>query len=146
MLSSSVTKALEKANIVDQLEGFTVQLSIRLYWVEKVFAGTPQAAEPLVVLKEEPQPESGEDRLLRMIEVVRPWALLALGWLGALAALGAVWLTVSRRLRYRFADIEVAPRLGGEHAAGIGAVVTFGNAGLPPSYQRDQVPDYLRRM
>jgi len=146
LLSSSVTKALEKANIVDQLEGFAVQLSIRLYWVEKVFAGTPQAAEPLVVLKEKPKPESGEDRLVRLIEVVRPVALLAGGLLAGLVVVWVAWLLISRRLRYRLPEFEVAPRLGGEHGAGIGAVVTFGNPGLPPSFQRDQVPDYLRRM
>lgn len=146
MLSSSVTKALEKANLVDQLEGFAVQLSIRLYWVEKAFAGTPQTAEPLVVLKEKPKPESEEDRLLRLIGVIRPWAMTAGAWLGGLSAALIGWLLVRRHLRYRFPELEVSPRLGGEHAAGIGAVVTFGSAGLPPSYQRAHVPDYLRRM
>ncbi len=83
---------------------------------------------------------------MRWIEVTRPVALLGGGWLGGVLLLWVGWLMVSRRLRYRFPEIEVAPRLGGEHGAGIGAVVTFGNPGLPPSYQRDQVPDYLRRM
>ena len=49
------------------------------------------------------------------------------------------------RARYRFPDFEVEPRLGGSHAAGVGAVISFASAAVPPASQRDQVPDYLRR-
>jgi hypothetical protein len=53
------------------------------------------------------------------------------------------WLRLSAR--YRFPDFEVEPRLGGAHAAGVGAVISFASAAVPPASQRDQVPDYLRR-
>lgn len=146
MLSSSVTKALDKANMVDQLEGFAVQLSIRLYWVEKEFTDVPETDQPLVELPEVPAPEPEGNRFMEWLVVVRPWAI----WIGGGLLLGLAgwlgWLQLRRRLRYRFPEIEVAARLGGEHGAGIGAVLTFGNAGVPPSYQRNQVPDYLRRM
>lgn len=146
MLSSSVTKALDKANPVDQLEGFAVQLSIRLYWVEKEFSGTPVTAEPLVDLPEKPRPEPQENPLRSWLELARPRVLPVGGAVAGLAVAAIGWLLFRRRLRYRLPELEVAPRLGGDHGAGIGAVVTFGNAGLPPSIQRDQVPDYLRRM
>jgi hypothetical protein len=62
----------------------------------------------------------------------------------SLAAFGMnFWL--QRRARYRFPDFEVEPRLGGAHAAGVGAVISFASASVPPASQRDQVPDYLRR-
>ena len=146
MLSSSVTKALDKANPVDQLEGFAVQLSIRLYWVEKVFTGTPVSDRPMVDLPDKPQPEPPENRLLEWFEVARVWVLPVGVGIAGLVAAGCAWLLFRRRLRYRFPELEVVPRLGGAHGAGIGKLVTFGNAGLPPSIQRDQVPDYLRRM
>jgi hypothetical protein len=62
-----------------------------------------------------------------------------------LSALGLNhWLR--RRARYRFPEFEVEPRLGGAHAAGVGAVISFASASLPPASQRDQTPDYLRRV
>ncbi len=146
MLGSSVTKALDKANPVDQLEGFAVQLAIRLYWVEKAFAGNRITDQPLVGLAEKPQPASARSRLPGLLETARPWLWPAGGGLAGLAALCLGWRLFRRRLSYRLPEFEVAPRLGGEHGAGIGAVVTFGNPSLPPSIQRDQMPDYLRRM
>ena len=53
------------------------------------------------------------------------------------------WLRLSGR--YRFPEFEVEPRLGGAHAAGVGAVISFASAAVPPASQRNQVPDYLRR-
>jgi hypothetical protein len=37
----------------------------------------------------------------------------------------------------------VPPRMGGAHAAGIGAVISFGSTTQSPSSQRNEVPDYL---
>jgi hypothetical protein len=53
------------------------------------------------------------------------------------------WL--KRRARHRFPEFEVEPRLGGAHAAGVGAVISFASAAVTPASQRDQMPDYLRR-
>ncbi len=54
-----------------------------------------------------------------------------------------MWWKVSAR--FLFPEFEVEPRLGGSHAAGIGAVISFSSAAIPPARQRDQVPDYMRR-
>jgi hypothetical protein len=145
-LQSSVAEALEKADPVDQLDRFSVQMSIRLYWIEKAFGGRAEDAGPMVVLPAKPAPVSKMKRWEPWLQEARKWALPA-AVVGGIVVFGwlALWL-LGARARYRFPEIEVAPRLGGEHGAGVGAVITFGNPGLPPSFQREQVPDYLRRM
>jgi hypothetical protein len=64
--------------------------------------------------------------------------LILLAWLGKFLA--------DRRIRYLFPEVDAGPLLGAPHAAGVGAVLSFASAHLPPSQQRDQVPDYLQRM
>jgi hypothetical protein len=82
------------------------------------------------------QPFMGEARrYLELAAMVIGTALVALAM--------AAWM--KRRARYRFPDFEVEPRLGGAHAAGVGAVISFASAAVPPASQRDQMPDYLRR-
>lgn len=145
-LQSSVAEALEKADAVDQLERFTVQMSIRLYWMEKLVGGRAGDAGPMVVFAEKPVLPAAPKWRERWLPWLRGW-LLPAGVLAGAVAAGwlATWL-LGRRARHHFPEIEVVPRLGGEHGAGVGAVITFGSAGLPPSFQREQVPDYLRRM
>lgn len=145
-LQSSVAEALEKADPVDQFERFSVQISIRLYWMEKALGGQRGDDGPLVVLAEKPAPPQRAKWWEPWLERFKPWTLPASILAGAAAAGFLASRILGTRGRYRFPEIEVAPRLGGSHGAGIGAVITFGNAGLPPSFQREQVPDYLRRM
>jgi hypothetical protein len=144
-LQSSVAEALEKADPVDQLERFTVQLSIRLYWVEKAFGDGGPAIGPLVVLADKPAKVPARNRWQPWLAKARSWALPAAVLGGAAAAGRRVSWGHGARARHRFPEIEVVPRLGGAHGAGVGAVITFGSAVLPPSVQREQVPDYLRR-
>jgi hypothetical protein len=132
-----------------QIEAFLVQMSIRIYWMERILGGGASAGDGMPVLVRGPVTERSESRLYRVIEPhlagirrhVLPLALAASTILAALLITG--WLR--RRARYQFPEIEVEPRLGGSHAAGVGAVISFASAALPPASQRDQVPDYLRR-
>ena len=80
------------------------------------------------------------------LELLQPFAM------GAGILLGAVgfgflgrWIA-ERRIRYTFPEVDSAALLGAPHAAGVGAVISFGSAQLPAAQQRDQVPDYLQRM
>ena len=70
--------------------------------------------------------------------------------LGSIAFIGfagwAGWIWWQNRRRYRFPEVESSELLGAPHAAGVGAVLSFGNSQLSPSKQRDQAPDYLQRM
>jgi hypothetical protein len=149
-LQSSVMSAFEKLNTTDQLAAFSVQMSIRIYWMERMFGG---GASPEQMISVAPRPAAKKVVPPSALEIwkekLSTWAE---EWWGVAALLVGACLLASSfvawmrsRLRYSFPDLEVESRLGGEHAAGVGAVISFSNAALPPASQKDQVPDYLRR-
>lgn len=147
-LESSVMQALERSAGPEQLEKFLTQMSIRIYWMEDLVAGGPAVAAEMP----QARPVEADDtavakpgKFARLWPVVSGYALPAGVLLGAvLTALGASRWQRSRG-RHRFPEFEVEPRLGGAHAAGVGAVISFASAAVPPASQRDQMPDYLRR-
>lgn len=150
-LESSVMQAFEKVDPAGQIEAFLVQMSIRIYWMERILNGDAGdgGVEPVVarpVLKAEAEKKSAmREKLQPMMDRAKGYLVPAGIGAGCLlgAWLAAVW--VRSRARYRFPEFEVEPRLGGAHAAGVGAVISFASAAVPPASQRDQVPDYLRR-
>lgn len=148
-VESSVMQAFEKTNSSEQFERFLVQMSIRIYWMERKLSGESVSADETPVMNSIPAAAPVEERksgkMLWLRDLVMPFAMPA-------AILLAVFLTafgfnhwLRLRARYRFPEFNVEPRLGGDHAAGVGAVISFATATLPPASQRDQVPDYLRR-
>jgi hypothetical protein len=144
-LKTAIRKAFEKSAPSDQLDNFLAELSIRLYWFEKTMKGASESGERGSSVEQPAASTAVAGAPVRGIASLgRFWAvgvlLLAvlLGWLGRLIA--------RRRLRYVFPGFEQESLLGAPHAAGVGSVVSFSNAQLPPSQQRDQVPDYLQRM
>ena len=148
-LDSSVMQAFEKVEPARQIEAFLVQMSIRIYWMERMMGGDADEAAGLATVAGADGTEqaglTGIEKAGPLLERVRPFVLpVGLAGCGLLAGLAAsTWF--KRRARYRFPDFEVEPRLGGAHAAGVGAVISFASAAVPPASQRDQVPDYLRR-
>ncbi|MEP2776333.1 MAG: hypothetical protein ABJQ29_14945 [Luteolibacter sp.] len=149
-LESSVMKAFASAQPFEQLEAFLVQMSIRIYWMERMIEGT--AAETMATIpgdERAPKPAAAELAAKRKIEIpawmklVGAAAVAACGGLLALWSLAMWWMS---RRRFQLPEFEVEPRLGGSHAAGIGAVISFSSSAVPPARQRDQVPDYMRRM
>jgi hypothetical protein len=150
-LQSSVMMAFEKLDPVEQLEAFSVQMSIRIYWMERMLGGQvvtddlPEMNRMEEVGEAAPVKKSREQWLEEILKVLDPLLMpVALTSLSVVIAFSASWW-LNRRRRYRFPEFDVEPRLGGNHAAGIGAVISFASATLPPASQRDQVPDYLRR-
>jgi hypothetical protein len=150
-LQSSVIQAFESASAPDQLEAFLVQMSIRIYWMERMLGGrsgvsdaVPPATGAAAAMENAANPAAGpvfsgmEDEVRRWL----PHAVLMAGII--LVAYGFRWW-LAARARFRFPEFEVESRLGGAHAAGVGAVISFASAAVPPASQRDQVPDYLRR-
>lgn len=152
MLESARIKALEKSDPATQVESFVVQLSIRLYWLEK--ERKDAEAELATVVAAEARKEPGKQRVQAkaegVVDKVRPFLLyVVVGGVGAALAMfgtGAAWILWRRGRRYHFPVLEVPRRLGADYAAGVGAVLAFHDKLGSPSSQRDQVPDYLTRM
>ncbi len=148
-LESSVMQAIEKPDPSKQIEAFLVQMSIRIYWMERLAGLGTAAAEPMMASASRSDAPVKKHKMMILLQpwidkskpLVLPAALLCASLLAGLVMTG--WLR--RRARYRFPEFEVEPRLGGPHAAGIGAVISFASAAVPPASQRDQVPDYLKR-
>jgi len=150
-LQSSVMMAFEKLDLVGQLEAFSVQMSIRIYWMERMLGGEviaedlPEMSHATPVAEAAPMKKTRGQWLEEILRFLDPLLLpVGLTCLSVVIAFSASWW-LNRRKRYRFPEFEVEPRLGGNHGAGIGAVISFASATLPPASQRDQVPDYLRR-
>lgn len=145
-LQSSVIKSMEKSDAVDQLEAFSLQMSIRLYWLERMLSGGV-IPEGIISGNEEPEPKvmvpGASERLNRMIPP--QWRLPGGVILGGILVTASMSVWLRQRVRYRFPEFEVEPRLGGDHGAGIGAVISFADASVSPAQQRDQVPDDLGR-
>ena len=146
-LASSVMQAFEKTNPSEQLEAFLVQMSIRIYWMERMLGGATATVDGLPLL---PAPATAKqlaksEKLEWARGIALKFAMPAGVALASLLAAFAMNFWLKRRARYHFPDFDVEPRLGGAHAAGVGAVISFASAAVPPASQRDQVPDYLRR-
>ena len=148
-LKTAIEEALEKSEPSDQLDNFSVELSIRLYWFEKAMSGptiVPVSSGSVVM---EPEGElvasmAGKSRL-----VLGPMGNLFWGVGIVLLAGGSGWvgrLIARRRVRYLFPEVDTGPLLGAPHAAGVGAVISYSSAQVPPSQQRDQGPDFLQQM
>lgn len=149
-LQSSVMSAFGKLNFTDQLEAFSVQMSIRIYWMERMLRGAPGPEESVVeVPRVLPAKQKGRKLTDQWREMIVAWweewwGLAALG-AGAVMLGSAFWAWMRSQVRMKFPEFEVEPRLGGTHGAGVGAVISFASAAVPPASQKDQVPDYLRR-
>jgi hypothetical protein len=124
-------------------------MSIRIYWMERMLAGesTAKITLPLVTPAAAKNRKSAVDpaKVRWLEEWVRKQAVpVGVLFASVMTAAGfSAWLR--SQARYVFPEIDVEPRLGGAHAAGVGAVISFASATVPPASQRDQVPDYLRR-
>ena len=145
-LESSVMQAFEKTKPSEQFEKFLVQMSIRIYWMERMLAGESAVNErlPLSAILASPKNRSSA-KLIWLQDLARRSALPAAVALATFLTAFGFHHGLRLRARYRFPEFDVEPRLGGAHAAGVGAVISFVSAAVPPASQRDQVPDYLRR-
>lgn len=150
-LESSMMSAISKPSPAAQFEAFLVQMSIRIYWMERMIGSETAGAPPLAMStnhkpKEAKKPSELMLKIQPWIEKAMPMVKPAAATAGTMIIMmvGIAWLR--RRARHRFPEFEVEPRLGGDHAAGIGAVISFANAAIPPASQKDQMPDYLRRV
>ncbi len=147
-IQSSLIRATRANGSFEQLEEFVMQFSVRTYWMERMMDEASGEVPDEVAVEETVvvPPENKQTDLLEMIpERYREPALMAAAALGSFVVLCGLVFWLRSRARYRFPEIEVEARLGGSHAAGIGAVVNFASPAVSPANQREQVPEYLRR-
>jgi hypothetical protein len=144
-LQSSVALAIEKSGQVEQLEAFCQQMSIRLYWVERLMKGGSENVVTLATPPDVTAKKQTSERKEKLLALTRQWGPQVGAAAGALSLLVSLRLLWKAKRKYRFPEFDVEPRLGGEHAAGIGAVISFASAALPPGGQREQKPEYLHR-
>lgn len=149
-LENPVIQASRQTIPAQQFEAFLIQMSIRLFLMENLLER--EAAEKSDAPPATPEDMHAADGSSPLMEFLGPYleiahrhlvpALLIGG--GLLVVACTLWWT-RRRARYRFPDFEVEPRLGGAHAAGVGAVISFASPTEPPTHHRDAMPDYLKR-
>lgn len=149
-LANSIMQAAAKQDALVQLDAFLTQMAIRIYWMERALgaadeshaAGSPTAAKAGT----RRTGHDGLERLRPLLESARRHGELIGGvaaLIGAVVMTGLWWRS---RKKYEFPEWAVEPRLGGDNAAGIGAVISFVSPRISPASQRDQLPEYLRRM
>jgi hypothetical protein len=148
-LESSVIQAFGKLDPTAQIEALLVQMSIRIYWMERMqgsdVAASGDVPESRPVVKTKEKASASPQWLVMVLDKARPYLIPAAASAAVLVFGLRVTSWLRRSVHYRFPEFDVEPRLGGSHAAGIGAVISFASAAVPPASQRDQVPDYLRR-
>jgi hypothetical protein len=149
LLESPAIMAGKESDPARQFQSFLVQLSIRLYRLETLLeeqqTETGLQSESSLPQQKDSNKPGPFDFLTPWFDGARPYFPHGLSFvLILLVGICAVWWN-RRRASYRFTDFEVEPRLGGSHAAGVGAVISFASTSLPPASQRDAIPDYLRR-
>ena len=148
ILEGSIIQALEKIEPAAQLEKFLHQLSIRAYRLEQVVGGesSENGSEllPIADISKIRNSKRESIKFLALREQAEPYLLSAATILGGFLAIAGLAYGLQGRSRYTFPEFRVEPRLGGNHAAGIGAVISFASAAVPPASQRDQMPDSVR--
>ncbi|MEN8847631.1 MAG: hypothetical protein ABF377_06105 [Akkermansiaceae bacterium] len=147
----AVEEALDGTEAVAQIESFSVQLSIRLYWLEKELGvadlpevGVLHPLEAEEIIEEEILPYSWA-ALSSSPRVRMAAGGVAILFFTGIAAFFGKWFAGRKRI-YVFPESEGNLLLEAPHAAGVGAVIAYASPSLPPAVQRDEEPDYLQRM
>lgn len=149
-VQSSLIRAMRTNGSFEQLEELLMQFSVRTYWMErmmdeasgKVSEVIPEDSHPVV-------PVEKKKKIMKLLEKIpdkfKGPALIGAGALVSVVVLLGLIFWLRSRARFIFPEIDIEARLGGSHAAGIGAVVNFASPAVSPAHQRQQVPEYMRR-
>jgi hypothetical protein len=140
-LESAIVQAGTKKNQYEQLLAFLEQMSVRVYLMEQILDGREKEfvseRTSKTLKKKRSLPPIPEHFLSIAIAVALVMFCLLFLWL-------LRWWRVTHS-KYFFPEAQTEARLGGKNAAGIGAVISFHNAALPPSSQREQGPEIEMR-
>jgi hypothetical protein len=126
-LVSSIQAAVGKSQPEDQLEGLCVQMSIMLYRLEKALKQGIDltAADTLTNQNEQQGKASPFAKAIQLWGTTQSYRLRVAS---ALLLIGMAWIIFAvRRSRrsYTFEEFDIPPRLGGDHGAGVGAVISY---------------------
>ncbi|MGB1131280.1 MAG: hypothetical protein ACPG4K_14605 [Haloferula sp.] len=145
LVGQAAIPAKKKVGDLDEFNEFCLQMSIRLYWVERSLGWVDESSGEFPVVKPEPVQAVSRSELIK--EAFRQaWQVGGLPLMVACSAFvsfSILRFLMRTRRRHRFPEFEIEPRLGGDHAAGIGAVISFGSTTQSPSVQKSQTVDYL---
>ena len=152
LLKLSIEEALEHEEPLAQLEHFSSQLSLRLYWLEKALReeGVLKGLEKGHVLAG----DTGEEESFTLAlwrdfkgnsEAFYP-VVISFCFASAVGLFVLSRYLIDRKRVFVFPDAQGSPLLGAPHAPGVGSIISYANRTQPPSLQRDNFPDYLQRM
>jgi len=147
-LESAVMQANRKTNVSEQTEQFLVQLSIRIYWMEQMISGKSAKSDETFESRPNPAREKLAAKAAQLAKIQELFLRLIIPASTALGAIGLIAAVIAWRrfnTRHYFPVHHAEPRLGGDHAAGVGAVIAFASAAVPPAAQRTQVADFIHR-
>ena len=140
LIDDCATDAKEVTDPLEQMHRFTVRLSIRLFWLEKVtHAENPSLAEASMPTLGPVDTENREAALTAsmvresQVENSNPkkWIIGMCVLLSLIALVASVWAWVAihhKRLRahvWMLPEVEAAPRLGGVFSGGGGASIHY---------------------
>jgi len=152
-LTEAVDGAFRKSDPADQLDGFNVQLSNRLHWIENTMKVQEQVVEmgapaaPMLADEEE-EAEELVQKKKESFELTDEILLMGAAILAGLLLLCfVIWksLRVRARRAHKLKKIMGEVALGASEGAGVGAVISFSSTRVPPSLQREQVPNEIER-
>lgn len=136
-------QALEKSEFHDQLEGFLIELSVRIYWMEKNVKDTQKKEKmPFLFFKKPHQvPLSAywEKRTVCL------WCGVLIG-MCLLTCLLFALLWWQRNKPRKLLLVSMKKRLGLDYGASSSLLLSFGDPHRPPEAQRESFPDYLSKL
>ena len=138
-IERSVAVAVTHPDPETQFERFLVQMTIRLYWMERELRGDSPKGGGFDLAMDHEAPKVKESRMQHYKDLAWQWRRLLMAGLGGLVGflvLKLVHWMWRRWSRHQVPMWEVAPRLGAPHGAGVGARISFANPSKPPSSQR----------
>lgn len=131
ILESCIDEARVAENAFNQLERFCIELSIRLYWVERTNSMDGPGMQATAEAGAAPAGSAASNGLTPASARTR-FAILSLAGC-AVALAGVVWLVISfggfTPRTFVFPIYEIAPRLSAPHSGGAHAVMYFGKRG-----------------
>ncbi len=148
-LQFSVMQASSRTLYFDQIEAFLEQMSIRVYWMQRMTQGTAEKTLETIPDGESARTFPRRNTAPEIMPGIPSWMKRVGGIIVvSLCGLLLLWCVLAwlgSRRRFSFPEFEVESRLGGGHAAGIGAVISFSSQAITPEMQRNRMPDYMRR-